>query len=447
MNKVPKLFIFDLDGVLVDSKDVHFKALNEALYSIDPKYIITDQEQKDVYEGLSTNQKLKILSDTKGLPESYYDQIWKLKQENSIKFFNNLGADQELIEIFTKVKLNNIKIAVASNSIKKTVEACIKSLGLEPLIDFYVTNEDGIQPKPSPDMYIRCMSHFNAGKHETVIFEDSYIGRIGSINSGAKVVHIKSRSYLTHQIIDDCINRKRKKINVLIPMAGEGSRFAEKGYKDIKPLIKVNNKKMIELIHDNLNIDAHFIFVVQEKHNDQFDIENEISSFCKDFTIVKQDSKLDGAALSALLASDIIDNEDPLVIANSDQFVVWNSKKTINEFIESGVDGAILTFKATDKKWSFAKRNYHGFVSAVAEKNAISDEATCGIYFWKHGSDFVNYAKQMIDKNIRTNNEFYICPVYNEAINDEKIISAHMVYEMWGLGTPEDLETFLDFHK
>jgi dTDP-glucose pyrophosphorylase len=204
---------------------------------------------------------------------------------------------------------------------------------------------------------------------------------------------------------------------------------------------------MIELIHDNLNIDAHFIFVVQEKHNDQFDIENEISSFCKDFTIVKQDKKLDGAALSALLASDIIDNEDPLVIANSDQFVVWNSKKTINEFIESGVDGAILTFKATDKKWSFAKRNYHGFVSAVAEKNAISDEATCGIYFWKHGSDFVHYAKQMIDKNIRTNNEFYICPVYNEAINDEKIISAHMVYEMWGLGTPEDLETFLDFHK
>lgn len=447
MNKIPKLFIFDLDGVLVDSKDVHFKALNEALGSIDPKYVITDQEQKDVYEGLSTNQKLKILSATKGLPDSYYDQIWKLKQENSIKFFNNLETDYELVDIFTKVKLNNIRIAIASNSIRKTVEACIRSLGIGGLVDFYITNEDGIHPKPSTQMYDNCMDHFDVQKHETIIFEDSYIGRVGAINSGAKVVHINSRSYLTHKVIDDCINRTKKKINVLIPMAGEGSRFSERGYKEIKPLIMVNEKRMIELIHDNINIDAHFIFVVQEKHNDIFNIEKEISSFCKNFTIVKQDKKLDGAALSALLASDIINNDEPLVIANSDQFVVWNSKKTINDFIESGVDGAILTFRATDKKWSFAKRNQHGFVSAVAEKNAISDEATCGIYFWKHGSDFVYYANQMISKNIRTNNEFYICPVYNEAINDEKIISAHMVYEMWGLGTPEDLENFLDFHK
>lgn len=447
MSNDPKLFIFDLDGVLVDSKDVHFKSLNEALYAVDPKYVITDQEQKDVYEGLSTNQKLKILSQSKGLPDYYYDQIWKLKQENSIKFFDNLDKDQELIDIFSKVKSKNINISIASNSIRKTVEACIQSLGLSEFVDFYVTNEDGIEPKPSTDMYLRCMQQFNVSKNQTVIFEDSYIGRVGSINSGAKVVHIKERSFLTPEIIDDCINKKKKRINVLIPMAGEGSRFVEKGYKEIKPLIKVNDKKMIELIHDNINIDAHFIFVVQEKHNSMFGIDKEISNFCKDYTIINQQGKVDGATISALLASDIINNSDPLLIANSDQFVVWNSKRAINEFIESGVDGAILTFPATDKKWSFVKRNSHGFVSAVAEKNAISNEATCGIYFWKHGSDFVKYANQMIDKNIRTNNEFYICPVYNEAVNDEKIISAYSVYEMWGLGTPEDLETFLDFHK
>lgn len=447
MKKKPKLFIFDLDGVLVDSKEVHFQSLNEALQEIDPRYVITDQEQKDTYEGLSTNQKLKILSKNKGLPDSQYDRIWKLKQENSIKFFNNLNIDKELVEIFSKIRSNNIMIAIASNSIKQTVEACINSLGIKEFVDFYVTNEDGIEPKPSTDMYVRCMEHFGAMKHETVIFEDSYIGRVGSTNSGAKVVHIKERSYLTNDVIEDCINRNKKRINFLIPMAGEGSRFAEQGYKDIKPLIKVNDKKMIELIYDNLNIDAHFIFVVQEKHHDLFNIDKEISKFCKDYTIVKQEGKLEGAALSALLASEIINTDAPLMIANSDQFVVWNSKKTINDFIESGVDGAILTFTATDKKWSFVKRNSHGFISAVAEKNAISDEATCGIYYWKHGSDFVKYAKQMIEKNIRTNNEFYICPVYNEAIEDEKIIYAYPVYEMWGLGTPEDLQTFLDFHQ
>lgn len=230
-------------------------------------------------------------------------------------------------------------------------------------------------------------------------------------------------------------------------MAGEGSRFAESGYTSIKPLIKVNDKKMIELIYDNINIDAHFIFVVQEKHNSIFNIEKEISTFCKDYTIINQEGKVDGAAISSLLASEIINNSDPLLIANSDQFVVWNSKRAINEFLNSGVDGAILTFRSTENKWSFVKRSPHGFVSAVAEKNAISDEATCGIYFWKHGSDFVKYANKMIDKNIRTNNEFYVCPVYNEAIDDGQIILPYLVYEMWGLGTPEDLETFLEFHN
>ena len=120
---------------------------------------------------------------------------------------------------------------------------------------------------------------------------------------------------------------------------------------------------------------------------------------------------------------------------------------TINNFIKSGVDGGILTFTSNEKKWSFVKKNKNNFVSAVAEKNTISDEATCGIYYWKNGSDFVKYAEQMIQKQIKTNNEYYICPVYNEAIQDEKIIVSEMVYEMWGIGTPEDLATFLEFYK
>ena len=161
MNNAPKLFIFDLDGVLIDSKEVHFKSLNEALFTINPKYVISDQEQSEIYEGLSTNQKLKILSKTKGLSESFYDQIWKTKQENSIKFFNNLSKDQELISIFSKIKEKNIRICIASNSIRKTVEACIRSLGLAEFVDFYVTNEDGVEPKPSPEMYVRCMEKFN----------------------------------------------------------------------------------------------------------------------------------------------------------------------------------------------------------------------------------------------------------------------------------------------
>jgi hypothetical protein len=116
-------------------------------------------------------------------------------------------------------------------------------------------------------------------------------------------------------------------------------------------------------------------------------------------------------------------------------------------FTADEVDGGIVTFKATHPKWSFAKIGEDGFIDEVAEKNPISDNATVGIYYWKKGSDYVKYAEQMIDKNIRTNGEFYTCPSFNEAIADGKKIRNKSIEKMWGLGTPEDLNYFLENHK
>jgi dTDP-glucose pyrophosphorylase len=110
---------------------------------------------------------------------------------------------------------------------------------------------------------------------------------------------------------------------------------------------------------------------------------------------------------------------------------------------ESNCDGGIVTFKSTNPKWSFAKVDENNFILEVAEKNVISDNATVGFYYWKKGSDFVKYAESMINKNIRVNNEFYICPVYNEAIKDGKKIVNYSIKKMWGIGTPEDLNLFL----
>ena len=134
-------------------------------------------------------------------------------------------------------------------------------------------------------------------------------------------------------------------------------------------------------------------------------------------------------------------------MANSDQYVEWDSNEALYEFSASNADGGILSFKATHPKWSFAKTGEDGFVSEVAEKNPISDNATVGIYYWKHGSDYVRYANQMIDKNVRTNNEFYVCPVFNEAIQDGKKVRLKMIDKMWGIGTPEDLNYFLENNK
>ena len=140
-----------------------------------------------------------------------------------------------------------------------------------------------------------------------------------------------------------------------------------------------------------------------------------------------------------------MDNNDPLIISNSDQWIKWNSLETISSFNDA--DGGILTFKSVHPKHSFAKVDGNGFVTEVAEKNPISSDATVGIYHWKRGSDWVKYAEQMIEKNIRTNNEFYVCPVYNEAIQAGLKIKSSLVDEMWGMGTPEELHNFLTHKK
>jgi dTDP-glucose pyrophosphorylase len=168
---------------------------------------------------------------------------------------------------------------------------------------------------------------------------------------------------------------------------------------------------------------------------------NLITPGCK---IVEVDGITEGAACTTLLAKEFIDNDEPLLMANSDQFVEWNSNEFLYKMQESSIDGGIVTFSATHPKWSFAKIDEYGFVTEVAEKKPISDIATAGIYYWTKGSDYVKYAEQMIEKNIRINNEFYVCPIFNEAIYDNKKIKSFTINNMCGLGTPEDLKYFLD---
>jgi dTDP-glucose pyrophosphorylase len=163
--------------------------------------------------------------------------------------------------------------------------------------------------------------------------------------------------------------------------------------------------------------------------------------------IVEVDDITEGAACTTLLAKEYINNETSLLIANSDQFIEWNSGETIYSFMSKGVDGGILTFESTHPKWSYVKIDGEGYVSEVAEKNPISNLATVGIYFWRKGADYVRYAEQMIRENERVNGEFYICPVFNYAIRDNKKIRIRNVEQMWGLGTPEDLKNFVSNYK
>ena len=291
---------------------------------------------------------------------------------------------------------------------------------------------------------------------ETLIVEDSPHGLLAASRSRAMVLRVDNPHDLTLEKLETKLKQKKSmsipkwqggKLNVLIPMAGAGSRFQQAGYTFPKPLIDVKGKPMIQIVVDNLNMDANYIFVVQKEHRAKYNLDTLLNLIAPNCKIVEVDGMTEGAACTTLLAKEHIDNDAPLVMANSDQFLEWDSNEFMYKMIEQKVDGGIVSFHATHPKWSFAKIDEHGYVTEVAEKNPISDIATVGVYYWAKGSDYVKYAEQMIDKNIRTNNEFYTCPVFNEAIGDGKQIKTFHIDNMWGIGTPEDLNYFLENYK
>lgn len=234
-------------------------------------------------------------------------------------------------------------------------------------------------------------------------------------------------------------------MKILIPMAGEGSRFAKEGYTFPKPLIDVEGKPMIQSVVENLDFDATYIFLVRKEHLVKYNgLRTTLERITNGkFKIVEVDALTEGAACTALLAKDLINSDEELLIANSDQIVEYSAEnfKLLKSF--TNVDGIIFTFNAVHPKWSFVKTNSRGIITELQEKNPISNIATCGIYWYRKGNEFVKYTEQMISKNIKVNNEFYVAPVYNEYIQEGKTLLPFYVDKMYGIGTPEDLNTYL----
>jgi HAD superfamily hydrolase (TIGR01509 family) len=450
-----KLICFDLDGVLVDSKEIHYQALNEALAEVDPKYTINREEHLSKYDGLSTSVKLEMLTRSKGLPTEKHRDVWELKQKLTTDYFNEFEMDPQLIELLIQIKSAGIKVAVASNCIRKSVQNALYSLHLFPFIDYFVSADEVSRKKPAPDLYWQCMIQCNATPSNTLVFEDSHVGQQAALDSGAHVICVKNRLDLTAEKIQKGINILTEEVivkakphmndlNVLIPMAGRGSRFAAAGYTFPKPLIDVRGKPMIQWVVENVGLKANYTFIAQQEHIEKYSLPSLLNLIASGSNVVPVDSVTEGAACTALLARDIIDSDKPLLILNSDQYLEWDLIHSLYQLENSNADGAIFTFYSTHPKWSYVKRVPGSTdIVEVAEKKPISHDATCGVYWWRKGSDFVKYVDEMIAADDRTLGEFYICPAYNYAIKDGKKISAVPVRAMHGLGTPEDLDVFL----
>lgn len=238
-------------------------------------------------------------------------------------------------------------------------------------------------------------------------------------------------------------------LNIVLPIAGRGSRFVKEGYKLPKPLIPIHGIPMIELVVRNIRPSSPhtFTFIVQQEHIDLFNIDVTLNRIAPGCSIIPVSHVTQGAACTVLLAKDLINNNDSLMLVNSDQWVDINIDDYLSKMEDPKIDGLIMTMTANDPKWSYVGFNKEGEMNRVVEKEVISNEATVGIYNFKRGKDFVNAAEEMIGRDLKVNGEFYIAPVYNILLEKNMEFTVYNVGSerngMYGLGIPDDLNTFL----
>lgn len=233
-------------------------------------------------------------------------------------------------------------------------------------------------------------------------------------------------------------------MQILIPMAGAGSRFTNAGFNDPKPFIEFCGKTMIEHVVENLGLNNDFIIVANKEHYIKYhNVLARITEKVSNFDAVLIDKPTRGAAETCLLAKDKLDMHSPLMIANCDQIMDWNPYDFRSWFLASGLDGAIMTFDSQSPKNSYAEIDEFGLVSKTVEKQVTSPHATTGIYVWKQAGNFISAAEDMIIEGIKTNGEFYVCPVYNKNIEHGEKIGIYHVKKHWPIGTPQDLVDYL----
>lgn len=422
--------IFDLDGVLVDAKELHFLSLNKALVDCNLKPISEEQHFLE-FDGLPTQEKINRLG-----CQAHGEKIIQLKNEYVLAEIPNL-TNSGIGSIIQKL---GQKIYVCSNAQKWFVEECIKMLGF----DAEIVTPNPLPPKPAPDMYEFILKQHN----ECYIFEDN--------PNGLKAAFAAQRNYPNTKVIrvddaEDAVH-KLKMLGpvsdpyvwhdyptIIIPMLGESKRFYEKGYTVPKYQLPVGSGTMLSTTIASLQVGTGRLTIAARDNERAY-----LSSYCVKY--FDQNVVTEGMVDTILrtLKGCTIYPDEPLILASCDQAQKYDALSCMYVLRNNPhVDGICLVFKETEgnPKWSFCKtRENSNIIEEVAEKRPISQWANCGVYFWKRAADFIRYAEQMMAANDRVRNEFYAAPVFNYAIKDGKNIIIKEAEEFYPLGVPEDYE-------
>lgn len=446
-----KLIIYDLDNTLVNaSREIHKESFLTALKEISPEHSLSEEEHLAKYCGLSTSSKLNKLTQDIGLPKELHNEIWSLKQEKTYPLLKKITSPNNVIQCLRH--FDHLKQYCCSNSVEKTVRLSLFYTGLMEYIDKYYGN-DNVRPKPSTDIYLQAILDAKVNVDEVLIIEDSPRGVVGASKTGAYVMQISGPQELTIENIEKKIMEIEEKhikpkwksdMQVVIPMAGLGSRFTN--YSHPKPLLDVFGKTMIETVVRNLSIDCKYTFIVRKEHYEKYNLQHLLNIISPNCNIVQLDRTTQGSACTVLEAEEFIDREKPILLANSDQFVEWDS----NEFLYSSqsLDFSILTFKGSSHpKWSYSKLDDNGFVIETAEKRVISDHPHVGIFWWKKAGDMIDSFNEMINQEKTVNGEYYVAESINYLIKEGKRGKIFDCDKMWGIGDPEGYEKFISLYK
>ena len=446
--------VYDMDGVLVDADRLHYDALNAAL-ALEKMYI-TYQQHIYFFKGLPTKKKLRILEHKFNREPGSLDYLNDVKQQKTLELIEVLlQEDPVKIDMMRRLRANGVRVGVASNAIRQSVEKMLKATGVLEYVEEYMSNEDVARPKPAPDVYLNLAAKMGINIERTIIVEDSEVGRMSGREAKGILCAVDGPEEVTLHRLAQTVQHAGK-MRIVIPMAGYGKRFIEAGYAFPKPLIDVDGKPMIQRVIENVAVpNAFFIFIVQAEHRKKYALDMLLNRVAPGCEIIEVDKVTEGAACTVLLAKNFIDDQNELLIANSDQLVDVSMLDFITDMRKRDAAGGIMTFPSTHPKWSYARLDGSdwttSWVTEVREKEPISEYATVGIYYFKRGCDYVSSAQRMIEKDVRVNGEFYVCPVYNELIErlrNENVLNGVAVWNfssdmMHGTGVPDDLQAYL----